>query len=145
MLIPSSSIYDEKNQLITVGLLDLFNITYSDKPQTNDNTLTNAEKASLIYIITAGSYDLKDKTNLNTKVFTENIQNRVNVITKLRNYCDINSDIEISEENFVYMSNLLQNGTAEIELNKKEILLTELNKLTTLENIIPIMNITVKD
>lgn len=145
LLIPSSSIYDEKNQLITVGLLDLFNITYADKPQTSDNTLTNAEKTSLIYIITAGSYDLKDKTNLNTKVFTENIQNRVNVITKLRNYCGINSDISISEENFVYMSNLLQNGTAEIELNKKELLLTELNKLITLENIVPIMNITVKD
>lgn len=145
LLIPSSSIYDEKNQLITVGLLDLFNITYADKPQTSDNTLTNAEKASLIYIITAGSYDLKDKTNLNTKVFTENIQNRVNVITKLRNYCDINSDISISEENFVYVSNLLQNGTAEIELNKKELLLTELNKLITLENIVPIINITVKD
>lgn len=43
------------------------------------------------------------------------------------------------------MSNLLQNGTAEIELNKKELLLTELDKLITLENIIPIMNITVKD
>lgn len=43
------------------------------------------------------------------------------------------------------MSNLLQNGTAEIELNKKELLLTELNKLITLENIVPIMNITVKD
>lgn len=145
LLIPSSSVYDEKKQLITVGLLDLFNITYADKPQTNDNTLTNAEKAALKYVITAGSYDLKDKTNLNTKVFTENIQNRVNVITKLRNYCDINSDISISEENFVYMSNLLQNGTAEIELNKKELLLTELNKLITLENIVPIMNITVKD
>lgn len=43
------------------------------------------------------------------------------------------------------MSNLLQNGTAEIELNKKELLLTELDKLVTLENIVPIMNITVKD
>lgn len=43
------------------------------------------------------------------------------------------------------MSNLLQNGTAEIELNKKELLLTELDKLITLENIIPIMNIVVKD
>jgi hypothetical protein len=43
------------------------------------------------------------------------------------------------------MSNLLQNGTAEIELNKKELLLTELDKLITLENIVPIMNITVKD
>ena len=145
LLIPSSSIYDEKKQLITVGLLDLFNITYADKPQTSDNTLTNAEKAALIYIITAGSYDLKDKTNVNTKVFTENVQNRINVITKLRNYCDINSDITISEENFVYMSNLLQNGTAEIELNKKELLLTELDKLITLENIVPIMNIVVKD
>ena len=145
LLIPSSSIYDEKKQLITVGLLDLFNITYADKPQTSDNTLTNAEKAALKYVITAGSYDLKDKTNINTKVFTENVQNRINVITKLRNYCDINSDITISEENFVYMSNLLQNGTAEIELNKKELLLTELDKLITLENIIPIMNIVVKD
>ena len=145
LLIPSSSIYDEKKQLITVGLLDLFNITYADKPQTSDNTLTNAEKAALKYVITAGSYDLKDKTNINTKVFTENVQNRINVITKLRNYCDINSDITISEENFVYMSNLLQNGTAEIELNKKELLLTELDKLITLENIVPIMNITVKD
>ena len=145
LLIPSSSIYDEKKQLITVGLLDLFNITYADKPQTSDNTLTNAEKAALKYVITAGSYDLKDKTNVNTKVFTENIQNRINVITKLRNYCDINSDITISEENFVYMSNLLQNGTAEIELNKKELLLAELNKLITLENIVPIMNIVVKD
>lgn len=145
LLIPSSSIYDEKKQLITVGLLDLFNITYADKPQTSDNTLTNAEKAALKYVITAGSYDLKDKTNINTKVFTENIQNRINVIRKLRNYCDINSDITISEENFVYMSNLLQNGTAEIELNEKELLLTELDKLITLENIIPIMNITVKD
>ena len=145
LLIPSSSIYDEKKQLITVGLLDLFNITYADKPQTSDNTLTNAEKAALKYVITAGSYDLKDKTNINTKVFTENIQNRINVITKLRNYCDINSDITISEENFVYMSNLLQNGTAEIELNKKELLLTELDKLITLENIVPIMNIVVKD
>lgn len=145
LLIPSSSIYDEKKQLITVGLLDLFNITYADKPQTSDNTLTNAEKAALKYVITAGSYDLNDKTNLNTKVFTENVQNRINVITKLRNYCDINSDITISEENFVYMSNLLQNGTAEIELNKKELLLTELDKLITLENIVPIMNIVVKD
>ena len=145
LLIPSSSIYDEKKQLITVGLLDLFNITYADKPQTSDNTLTNAEKAALKYVITAGSYDLKDKTNINTKVFTENVQNRINVITKLRNYCDINSDITISEENFVYMSNLLQNGTAEIELNKKELLLAELNKLITLENIVPIMNIVVKD
>lgn len=145
LLIPSSSIYDEKKQLITVGLLDLFNITYADKPQTSDNTLTNAEKAALKYVITAGSYDLKDKTNINTKIFTENIQNRINIITKLRNYCDINSDITISEENFVYMSNLLQNGTAEIELNKKELLLTELDKLITLENIVPIMNITVKD
>ena len=145
LLIPSSSIYDEKKQLITVGLLDLFNITYADKPQTSDNTLTNAEKAALKYVITAGSYDLKDKTNINTKVFTENVQNRINIITKLRNYCDINSDITISEENFVYMSNLLQNGTAEIELNKKELLLTELDKLITLENIIPIMNIVVKD
>lgn len=145
LLIPSSSIYDEKKQLITVGLLDLFNITYADKPQTSDNTLTNVEKAALKYVITAGSYDLKDKTNINTKVFTENIQNRINVIRKLRNYCDINSDITISEENFVYMSNLLQNGTAEIELNEKELLLTELDKLITLENIIPIMNITVKD
>ena len=145
LLIPSSSIYDEKKQLITVGLLDLFNITYADKPQTSDNTLTNAEKAALKYVITAGSYDLKDKTNINTKVFTENIQNRINVITKLRNYCGINSDITISEENFVYMSNLLQNGTAEIELNKKELLLTELDKLITLENIVPIMNIVVKD
>ena len=145
LLIPSSSIYDEKKQLITVGLLDLFNITYADKPQTSDNTLTNAEKAALKYVITAGSYDLKDKTNINTKIFTENIQNRINVITKLRNYCDINSDIIISEENFVYMSNLLQNGTAEIELNKKELLLTELDKLITLENIVPIMNIVVKD
>ncbi len=145
LLIPSSSIYDEKKQLITIGLLDLFNITYADKPQTSDNTLTNAEKAALKYVITAGSYDLKDKTNINTKVFTENIQNRINVITKLRNYCDINSDITISEENFVYMSNLLQNGTAEIELNKKELLLTELDKLITLENIVPIMNIVVKD
>lgn len=145
LLIPSSSIYDEKKQLITVGLLDLFNITYADKPQTSDNTLTNAEKAALKYIITAGSYDLKDKTNINTKVFTENVQNRINVIRKLRNYCDINSDITISEENFVYMSNLLQNGTAEIELNKKELLLTELDKLITLENIVPIMNIVVKD
>ena len=145
LLIPSSSIYDEKKQLITVGLLDLFNITYADKPQTSDNTLTNAEKAALKYVITAGSYDLKDKTNVNTKVFTENIQNRINVITKLRNYCDINSDITISEENFVYMSNLLQNGTAEIELNKKELLLTELDKLITLENIVPIINIIVKD
>lgn len=145
LLIPSSSIYDEKKQLITVGLLDLFNITYADKPQTSDNTLTNAEKAALIYIITTGSYDLNDKTNLNTKVFTENIQNRVNVITKLRNYCDINSDITISKENFIYMSNLLQNGTAEIELNEKELLLTELDKLITLENIVPIMNIVVKD
>ena len=145
LLIPSSSIYDEKKQLITVGLLDLFNITYADKPQTSDNTLTNAEKAALKYVITAGSYDLKDKTNVNTKVFTENVQNRINVITKLRNYCDINSDITISEENFVYMSNLLQNGTAEIELNKKELLLTELDKLITLENIVPIMNIVVKD
>ena len=145
LLIPSSSIYDEKKQLITVGLLDLFNITYADKPQTSDNTLTNAEKAALKYVITAGSYDLKDKTNINTKVFTENIQNRINVIRKLRNYCDINSDITISEENFVYMSNLLQNGTAEIELNKKELLLTELDKLITLENIVPIMNIVVKD
>lgn len=145
LLIPSSSIYDEKKQLITVGLLDLFNITYADKPQTSDNTLTNAEKAALEYVITAGSYDLKDKTNINTKVFTENIQNRINVIRKLRNYCDINSDITISEENFVYMSNLLQNGTAEIELNKKELLLTELDKLITLENIVPIMNIVVKD
>lgn len=145
LLIPSSSVYDEKKQLITVGLLDLFNITYADKPQTNDNTLTNAEKAALKYVITAGSYDLKDKTNINTKIFTENIQNRVNVITKLRNYCGINSDITISEENFAYMSNLLQNGTAEIELNKKELLLTELDKLITLENIVPIMNITVKD
>ncbi|MDY4736852.1 hypothetical protein [Terrisporobacter sp.] len=43
------------------------------------------------------------------------------------------------------MSNLLQNGTAEIELNKKELLLTELDKLITLENIVPIMNIVVKD
>ena len=43
------------------------------------------------------------------------------------------------------MSNLLQNGTAEIELNKKELLLTELDKLVTLENIVPVMNITVKD
>lgn len=43
------------------------------------------------------------------------------------------------------MLNLLQNGTAEIELNKKELLLTELDKLITLENIVPIMNITVKD
>lgn len=145
LLIPSSSVYDEKKQLITVGLLDLFNITYADKPQTNDNTLTNAEKTALKYVITAGSYDLKDKTNINTKIFTENIQNRVNVIIKLRNYCSINSDIVISEENFVYMSNLLQNGTAEIELNKKELLLTELDKLVTLENIVPIMNITVKD
>lgn len=145
LLIPSSSVYDEKKQLITVGLLDLFNITYADRPQTNDNTLTNAEKTALIYIITTGSYDLNDKTNLNTKVFTENIQNRVNVITKLRNYCDINSDITISEENFIYMSNLLQNGTAEIELNEKELLLTELDKLITLENIVPIMNIVVKD
>ena len=145
LLIPSSSIYDEKKQLITVGLLDLFNITYADKPQTSDNTLTNAEKAALKYVITAGSYDLKDKTNINTKVFTENVQNRINVITKLRNYCDINSDITISEENFVYMSNLLQNGTAEIELNEKELLLTELDKLITLENIVPIMNIVVKD
>lgn len=145
LLIPSSSVYDEKKQLITIGLLDLFNITYADKPQTNDNTLTNAEKAALKYVITAGSYDLKDKTNINTKIFTENIQNRVNVITKLRNYCNINSDITISEENFAYMSNLLQNGTAEIELNKKELLLTELDKLITLENIVPIMNITVKD
>ena len=145
LLIPSSSIYDEKKQLITVGLLDLFNITYADKPQTSDNTLTNAEKAALKYVITVGSYDLKDKTNVNTKVFTENVQNRINVITKLRNYCDINSDITISEENFVYMSNLLQNGTAEIELNKKELLLTELDKLITLENIVPIMNIVVKD
>lgn len=145
LLIPSSSIYDEKKQLITVGLLDLFNITYADKPQTSDNTLTNAEKAALKYVITAGSYDLKDKTNINTKIFTENVQNRINVITKLRNYCDINSDITISEENFVYMSNLLQNGTAEIELNEKELLLTELDKLITLENIIPMMNITVKD
>lgn len=145
LLIPSSSVYDEKKQLITVGLLDLFNITYADKPQTNDNTLTNAEKAALKYVITAGSYNLKDKTNINTKIFTENIQNRVNVITKLRNYCGINSDITISEENFAYMSNLLQNGTAEIELNKKELLLTELDKLITLENIVPIMNITAKD
>lgn len=145
LLIPSSSVYDEKKQLITVGLLDLFNITYADKPQTSDNTLTNAEKAALKYVITAGSYDLKDKTNVNTKIFTENTQNRVNIITKLRNYCSINSDIAISEENFVYMSNLLQNGTAEIELNKKELLLTELDKLVTLENIVPIMNITVKD
>lgn len=145
LLIPSSSIYDEKKQLITVGLLDLFNITYADKPQTSDNTLTNAEKAALKYVITAGSYDLKDKTNVNTKVFTENVQNRINIITKLRNYCDINSDITISEENFVYMSNLLQNGTAEIELNKKELLLAELDKLITLENIVPIMNIVVKD
>lgn len=145
LLIPSSSIYDEKKQLITVGLLDLFNITYADKPQTSDNTLTNAEKAALKYVITAGSYDLKDKTNINTKIFTENVQNRINVITKLRNYCDINSDITISEENFVYMSNLLQNGTAEIELNKKELLLAELDKLITLENIVPIMNIVVKD
>lgn len=145
LLIPSSSIYDEKKQLITVGLLDLFNITYADKPQTSDNTLTNAEKAALKYVITAGSYDLKDKTNINTKVFTENVQNRINIITKLRNYCDINSDITISEENFVYMSNLLQNGTAEIELNKKELLLAELDKLITLENIVPIMNIVVKD
>ena len=145
LLIPSSSVYDEKKQLITVGLLDLFNITYADKPQTSDNTLTNAEKAALKYVITAGSYDLKDKTNVNTKIFTENTQNRVNIITKLRNYCSINSDIVISEENFVYMSNLLQNGTAEIELNKKELLLTELDKLVTLENIVPIMNITVKD
>lgn len=145
LLIPSSSVYDEKKQLITVGLLDLFNITYADKPQTSDNTLTNAEKAALKYVITAGSYDLKDKTNVNTKIFTENTQNRVNIITKLRNYCSINSDIAISEENFVYMSNLLQNGTAEIELNKKELLLTELDKLVTLENIVPVMNITVKD
>lgn len=145
LLIPSSSVYDEKKQLITVGLLDLFNITYANKPQTSDNTLTNAEKAALKYVITAGSYDLKDKTNVNTKIFTENTQNRVNIITKLRNYCSINSDIAISEENFVYMSNLLQNGTAEIELNKKELLLTELDKLVTLENIVPVMNITVKD
>lgn len=148
LLIPSSSIYDEKNQLITVGLLDLFNITYADKPQTSDNTLTNAEKAALIYVITAGSYDLKDETKQDTqviKVFVKNTQNRVHVITKLRNYCNINSDISISEENFVYMSNLLQNGTAEIELNKKELLLTELDKLVTLENIVPIINITVKD
>ena len=43
------------------------------------------------------------------------------------------------------MSNLLQNGTAEIELNKKELLLTELSKITTLEEIGPTVNITVKD
>lgn len=145
LLIPSSSIYDEKKQLITIGLLDLFNITYADKPQTSDNTLTNAEKDALKYVITAGSYDLKDKTNINTKIFTENTQNRINIVTKLRNYCSINSDITISEKNFVYISNLLQNGTAEIELNKKELLLIELDKLITLENIVPIMNITVKD
>lgn len=145
LIIPSSSFYDEKNQLIITGLLDLFNITYIDSPKTSNQVLTNTEKAALIYIITAGSYDLTDKTNLNTKIFVENIQNRVNVITKLKNYCNINSDISISEENFVYMSNLLQNGTAEIELNKKELLLTELSKITTLEEIGPTVNITVKD
>lgn len=145
LIIPSSSFYDEKNQLIITGLLDLFNITYIDSPKTSNQVLTNTEKAALIYIITAGSYDLTDKTNLNTKIFVENIQNRVNVITKLKKYCDINSDISISEENFVYMSNLLQKGTAEIELNKKELLLTELSKITTLEEIGPTVNITVKD
>ena len=144
LLIPSSSIYDEKNQLITVGLLDLFDVTYIDSPKTSNQVLTNAEKAALIYIITAGSYDLTDKTNLNTKIFVEN-KNKTIVVDKLRNYCKINSDISITEENFVYISNLLQNGTAEIELNKKELLLTELSKITTLEEIGPTVNITVKD
>ena len=87
---------------------------------------------------------MTDKTNLNTTIFVEN-KNKTIVVDKLRNYCKINSDISITEENFVYISNLLQNGTAEIELNKKELLLTELDKLITLENIVPIMNIVVKD
>ncbi|MDY6058153.1 MAG: hypothetical protein SPI36_02765 [Candidatus Onthovivens sp.] len=87
---------------------------------------------------------MTDKTNLNTKIFVEN-KNKTIVVDKLRNYCKINSNISITEENFVYISNLLQNGTAEIELNKKELLLTELSKITTLEEIGPTVNITVKD
>lgn len=142
LLIPSTNLYDEQNQLLVVGLLDLFNINYNNNYDTS-NLLTPTEKNALIYIIKANGYDLKDYTNVNTKIFTQDTTNITKIINKLKNFNKV-GDIQISESNLVYISNLLTTGSANIELNERELLLTQLSQMPTTEDGIP-WTITVKD
>lgn len=149
LLIPSSSLYDDKKQILVTGLLDLFNITYPKPDIQKTNALTPAEKQALIYIVNAGSYDLKDKTNINTQIFTDNNIGRTNrdtVINKLQNYYQAETnDVQLIAKNFVYLTDLINEGNSIIEPIDKELLLVELTKIITTDKITDDVIITVKD
>lgn len=149
LLIPSSSLYDDKKQILITGLLDLFNITYPKPDIQKTNALTPAEKQALIYIVNAGSYDLKDKTNTNTQIFTNNNNGKTNrdiVINKLQNYYQAETnDVQLIAKNFVYLTDLINEGNSIIEPINKELLLVELTKIITTDKITDDVIITVKD
>ena len=149
LLIPSSSLYDNEKQILVTGLLDLFNITYPKPDIQKTNALTPAEKQALIYIVNAGSYDLKDKTNTNTQIFTNNDTGKTNrdtVINKLQNYYQAETnDVQLIAKNFVYLTDLINEGNSIIEPIDKELLLVELTKIITTDKITDDVIITVKD
>lgn len=149
LLIPSSSLYDNEKQILVTGLLDLFNITYPKPDIQKTNALTPAEKQALIYIVNAGSYDLKDKTNTNTQIFTNNDTGKTNrdtVINKLQNYYQAETnDVQLIAKNFVYLTDLINEGNSIIEPTDKELLLVELTKIITTDKITNDVIITVKD
>lgn len=149
LLIPSNSLYNDEKQVLVTGLLDLFNITYPKPDIQKTNALTPAEKQTLIYIVKAGSYDLKDKTNANTQIFTNNDTGKTNrdtVINKLQNYYQAETnDVQLIAKNFVYLTNLINEGNSIIEPIDKELLLVELTKIITTDKILDDVVITVKD
>lgn len=149
LLIPSSSLYNNEKQMLVSGLLDLFNITYPKPDIQKTNALTPTEKQALIYIVNAGSYDLKDKTNPNTQIFTNNTTGKTNrdiVINKLQNYYQAEtSDVQLITKNFVYLTDLINEGNSIIEPIDKELLLVELTKIITTDKITNDVIITVKD
>lgn len=149
LLIPSSSLYNDKKQILVTGLLDLFDITYPKPNIQKTNALTPAEKQALIYIVNAGSYDLKDKTNTNTQIFTNNDTGKTKrdtIINKLQNYYQAETnDVQLIAKNFVYLTDLINEGNSIIKPIDKELLLVELAKIITTDKIIDDVIITVKD
>lgn len=158
LLIPSNNYYDDKDNLVIQGLLDLFNINYLSPNGRRDNALTPQEKSTLIYIVQANGYDLKDITKLDTKLFT-NIEkekaedkktigqkNREIVKTKLRNYYEVQTDnVELIAKYYNYLIELIDYGTTAIDLQQdtKDLLLIELNKIITTEDIDTVQDITI--
>lgn len=149
LLIPSTSLYNDEKQVLVTGLLDLFNITYPKPDIQKTNALTPAEKQALIYIVNAGGYNLKDKTNTNTQIFTNNDigkTNRDTVINKLQNYYQAETnDVQLIAKNFVYLTDLINEGNSIIDPIDKELLLVELTKIITTDKILDDVVITVKD